>query len=79
MDQGNIFLNDFIANLRLQNGFHLLTRLMRENFTNLFGTESLKSLYQMLIGICYLIYNGLLQTQNDGTTKSDSFSTLKKT
>ena len=25
--------------------------------------------YQMLIGICYLIYNGLLQTQNDGTSK----------
>ena len=52
---------------------------LRENFINLFGIERLKSLYQMLIGICYLIYNGLLQTQNDGTTKSDSFSTLKKT
>ena len=29
--------------------------------------------YQMLIGICYLIYNGLLQTQNDGTTKIMDF------
>ena len=26
--QENILLNGFIANLRLQNGFHLLTRLM---------------------------------------------------
>ena len=29
--------------------------------------------YQMLIGICYLIYNGLLQTQNDGTSKIMDF------
>ena len=29
--------------------------------------------YQMLIGICYLIYNGLLQTQTDGTTKIMDF------
>ena len=29
--------------------------------------------YQMLIGICYLIYNGLLQTQNDGATKIMDF------
>ena len=29
--------------------------------------------YQMLIGICYLIYNGLLQTQNNGTTKIMDF------
>lgn len=29
--------------------------------------------YQMLIRICYLIYNGLLQTQNDGTTKIMDF------
>ena len=46
---------------------------LRENFINLFGIERLKSLYQMLIGICYLIYNGLLQTQNDGTTKIMDF------
>lgn len=31
--------------------------------------------YQMLIGICYLIYNGLLQTQTDGTTKIMDFLT----
>ena len=29
--------------------------------------------YQMLIGICYLVYNGLLQTQTDGTTKIMDF------
>ena len=29
--------------------------------------------YQMLIGICYLIYNGLLQTQSDGATKIMDF------
>ena len=29
--------------------------------------------YQLLIGICYLIYNGLLQTQNNGTTKIMDF------
>ena len=29
--------------------------------------------YQLLLGICYLIYNGLLQTQNDGTTKIMDF------
>ena len=29
--------------------------------------------YQILIGICYLIYNGLLQTQTDGTTKIMDF------
>ena len=29
--------------------------------------------YQMLIGICYLIYNGLLTTQNNGTTKLMDF------
>ena len=28
---------------------------------------------QLLLGICYLIYNGLLQTQNDGTTKIMDF------
>jgi 5-methylcytosine-specific restriction enzyme subunit McrC len=27
----------------------------------------------MLIGICYLVYNGLLQTQTDGTTKIMDF------
>lgn len=29
--------------------------------------------YQMLIGICYLVYNGLLQTQTDGTTRIMDF------
>ena len=29
--------------------------------------------YQMLIGICYLIYNGLLQTQSNGATKIMDF------
>ena len=29
--------------------------------------------YQLLIGICYLVYNGLLQTQTDGTTKIMDF------
>src|SRR5699024_10879144 len=29
--------------------------------------------YRMLIGICYLILNGLLQTQNDGTLKLMDF------
>ena len=29
--------------------------------------------YQLLLGICYLIYNGLLQTHNDGTTKIMDF------
>ena len=28
MNQGNILLSGFITNLKLQNGFHLLTRLM---------------------------------------------------
>lgn len=31
--------------------------------------------YQLLLGICYLIYNGLLQTHNDGTTKIMDFLT----
>lgn len=31
--------------------------------------------YQMLIGICYLIYNGLLQTQSNGATKIMDFLT----
>ena len=29
--------------------------------------------YQLLIGICYLVYNGLLQTQTDGTTEIMDF------
>ena len=29
--------------------------------------------YQMLIGMCYLVYKGLLKTQNDGTTKLMDF------
>ena len=29
--------------------------------------------YQMLIGICYLVYKGLLQTQHDGNTKVMDF------
>ena len=29
--------------------------------------------YQMLIGICYLVYKGLLQTQKDGSTKLMDF------
>ena len=29
--------------------------------------------YQMLIGICYLVYKGLLQTQNDGNSKLMDF------
>lgn len=53
--------------------FLMLTKLIYvlQIGTNIYNRSNQS--YQLLLGICYLIYNGLLQTQNDGTTKIMDF------